>query len=163
MRLSTRGEYASRAILDIALHEQGGLAKIGEIAARQKIPLKYLENILLTLKRAGIVRSRRGAKGGYYLARPAESITVGEVIRAMDGPLAPIHCVSVSAYEPCPREPICGLKWVWQEVRDATADIVDHITFADVVRQGSVYCFLWWPNLNDGSGFPVAGKSLCCR
>lgn len=134
MKLSTRGEYASLAILDIALHQRENPVKIREIAARQDIPLKYLENILLTLQRAGIVRSRRGPQGGYYLARPAEQITVGEVIRAMDGPLAPIHCVSVSAYETCPRENTCGLKWVWQDVRDAIADILDHTSFADVVQ-----------------------------
>jgi Rrf2 family cysteine metabolism transcriptional repressor len=136
MKLSTRGEYASRAILDIALHQGQDLIKIRDIAARQDVPLKYLENILLTLQRAGIVRSRRGARGGYYLAKPATAITVGEVIRAMDGPLAPIHCVSVSAYEQCPREDSCGLKWVWKEVRDSIADILDHTTFDDVMRHG---------------------------
>jgi Rrf2 family cysteine metabolism transcriptional repressor len=134
MKLSTRGEYASQAILDIALHQQDGPVKIREIAKRQGIPLKYLENILLTLQRSGVARSKRGAHGGYYLARPADAITVGEVIRAMDGPLAPIDCVSVSAYQQCPRESICGLKWVWREVRDAIADILDHTTFADVIR-----------------------------
>ncbi len=136
MKLSTRGEYASQAILDLALHQHEEPVKIREIAARQEIPLKYLENILLTLQRAGIARSKRGPRGGYYLARPPEAITVGEVIRAMDGPLAPIHCVSVSAYEQCPRESVCGLKWVWQEVRDAIADILDNTTFADVVQHG---------------------------
>jgi Rrf2 family cysteine metabolism transcriptional repressor len=137
MKLSTRGEYASRAILDLVLHQGDGLVKIREIADRQEIPLKYLENILLTLQRAGILRSKRGAKGGYYLARPAELITVGDVIRAMDGPLAPIHCVSVSAYEHCTREAICGLRWVWQDVRNAIADILDNTTFADVARRGT--------------------------
>ena len=136
MKLSTRGEYASQAILDLALHQHEEPVKIREIAARQEIPLKYLENILLTLQRAGIARSKRGPRGGYYLARPPEAITVGEVIRAMDGPLAPIHCVSVSAYEECPRRSVCGLKWVWQEVRDAIADILDNTTFADVVQHG---------------------------
>jgi Rrf2 family cysteine metabolism transcriptional repressor len=136
MKLSTRGEYASLAILDIALHEQDGPVKIRDIAARQEIPLKYLESILLNLQRAGIARSKRGARGGYYLARPPEAITVGEVIRAMDGPLAPIYCVSVSAYEQCPRESTCGLKWVWQRVRDAIADILDHTTISDVMRHG---------------------------
>jgi Rrf2 family protein len=97
MKLSTRGEYAARAMLDIAAHANEGPVKIREIAERQDIPLKYLENILLTLQRAGMLRSRRGPQGGYYLARPPEAISVGEVIRAMDGPLAPIHCVSVSA------------------------------------------------------------------
>ncbi len=136
MKLSTRGEYASRAVLDIALHEQNRPVKIKEIAKRQEIPLKYLQSILLTLQRAGITRSKRGAKGGYYLSRAPEAITVGEVIRAMDGPLAPIYCVSVSAYEQCSRESICGLRWVWQEVRDAIAQILDHTTFAEVVQHG---------------------------
>jgi len=136
MKLSTRGEYASLAILDITLAQDGGPVKIREIGARQGIPRKYLENILLTLQRSGIVRSKRGAHGGYYLARPAGAITVGEVIRAMDGPLAPIGCVSVSAYEQCPREGTCGLKWVWQEVRDSISDILDHTTFADVAKHG---------------------------
>jgi len=136
MKLSTRGEYASQAILDLALHQHEGPVKIREIAARQEIPLKYLESILLTLQRAGMAHSKRGPRGGYYLARPPEAITVGEVIRAMDGPLAPIHCVSVSAYEQCPRESVCGLKWVWQEVRDAIAGILDNTTFADVVQHG---------------------------
>ncbi len=134
MKLSTRGEYASQAILDIALHQQQGPVKIKEIAERQEIPLKYLENILLTLQRAGLARSKRGPKGGYYLSRPPEAITVGEIIRAMDGPLAPIHCVSVSAYERCPRESVCGLKWLWKRVRDNIADILDSTTVADVVR-----------------------------
>lgn len=133
MKLSTRGEYGSRAIMDIVLHRSDGLVKIREIAQREQIPMKYLENILLTLQRAGILRSRRGAKGGYYLARPADQITVGEVIRAMDGPLAPIRCVSVSAYETCPREDGCGLKLLWKEVREAIADILDNTTFADIV------------------------------
>ena len=135
MKLSSRGEYASRAILDITIHGQERPVKIREIAERQDIPLKYLENILLTLQRAGIVRSKRGAHGGYYLARPADRISVGEVIRAMDGPIAPIHCVSLTAYERCPREGICGLKPVWQDVRDAIADIVDNTTFAEVAQR----------------------------
>ena len=133
MKLSTRGEYAARALMDLALHGEEGPVKIRDIAARQEIPNKYLENILLALQRAGITRSKRGARGGYYLARPAESITIGEVVRIMDGPLAPIHCVSVSAYERCPREATCELKRVWQEVRDAIAGILDNTTFADVV------------------------------
>ncbi len=135
MKLSTKGEYAARAIMDIASHYGEGPVKIREIAERQEIPLKYLESILLALKLAGVLRSRRGARGGYYLARPPEEITVGEVIRAMDGPLAPIGCVSVSAHEFCSREGICGLKTVWQEVRDAIADILDNTSFAEVCQR----------------------------
>jgi len=135
MKLSTKGEYAARAVLELSLNYGQRPVKIREIAERQDVPQKYLETILLTLQRAGVARSKRGARGGYYLARPPEAITVGEVIRAMDGPLAPIGCVSVTAHEFCPREGACGLKLVWREARDAVADILDNTTFADVCQR----------------------------
>ena len=135
MKLSTKGEYAARAVLELSLNYGQRPVKIREIAERQDIPQKYLETILLTLQRAGVVRSKRGARGGYYLARPPEAINVGEVIRAMDGPLAPIGCVSVTAHEFCPREETCGLRLVWREARDAVADILDNTNFADVCRK----------------------------
>jgi Rrf2 family cysteine metabolism transcriptional repressor len=117
------------------LHYGKKPVKIREIAERQDIPQKYLETILLTLQRAGVARSKRGARGGYYLAKPPEAITVGEVIRAMDGPLAPIGCVSVTAHEFCPREGACGLELVWREARDAVANILDSTTFANVCQK----------------------------
>lgn len=135
MKLSTKGEYAARAVLELSLNYGQKPVKISEIAERQDIPQKYLETLLLTLQRVGVVRSKRGAQGGYYLARPPEAITVGEVIRAMDGPLAPIGCASVTAHEFCPREASCGLKLVWRQARDAVADILDHTTFADVCQR----------------------------
>jgi len=135
MKLSTKGEYAARAVLDLSLNYGQRPVKIHEIAERQDIPQKYLETLLLTLQRVGVVRSKRGAQGGYYLARPPEAITLGEVIRAMDGPLAPIGCVSVTAHEFCPREASCGLKPVWRQARDAVADILDNTTFADVCQR----------------------------
>ena len=135
MKLSTRGEYAARAVLELSLHYGQNPVKIREIAERQDIPQKYLETILLTLQRAGVARSKRGARGGYYLAKPPEAITVGEVIRAMDGPLAPIGCVSVTAHEFCPREGACGLELVWREARDAVASILDNTTFANVCQK----------------------------
>lgn len=135
MKLSTKGEYAARAVLELALNYGQRPVKIREIAERQDIPQKYLETILLTLQRARIVRSKRGASGGYYLARPPEAVTVGEVIRAMDGPLAPISCVSVTAHEFCPKEAACGLKLVWREARDAVATILDNTHFADVCQK----------------------------
>jgi len=135
MKLSTKGEYAARAVLDLSLNYGQRPVKIHEIAERQDIPQKYLETLLLTLQRVGVVRSKRGAQGGYYLARPPEAITLGEVIRAMDGPLAPIGCVSVTAHEFCPREASCGLKLIWRQARDAVADILDNTTFADVCQR----------------------------
>jgi len=135
MRLSTKGEYASRAMLELSLrHDQGSL-HVREIAKAQMIPLHFLQQILLLLKRAGYLKSRKGQKGGFALAKPPAAITVAEVIRVMDGPLAPIDCVSVMAHEPCPMEATCGLRWLWKDVRDSVAGILEKTTFADLVTK----------------------------
>ena len=138
MRLSKRGEYGLRAMIDLASWTQErNLVPIKEIAEREHIPVKFLEQILLTMKNAGLVSSRMGASGGYYLARPTDQITLGQIIRLLDGPLAPIRCVSQMAYEPCscPDETSCGLRSVMFEVRNAISDILDHKTLADVVHR----------------------------
>jgi Rrf2 family cysteine metabolism transcriptional repressor len=132
MRLSTKGEYASRAVLEISLHHPHQLLHIQEIASAQGIPVRFLEQILLMLKRAGYLRSKKGPNGGYYLAKDPAQISVAEVIRVMDGPLAPIDCVSVTAHEVCPRESYCGLRWLWKEVRDSVAEILEKTTFKDL-------------------------------
>ena len=133
MRLSTRGEYASRAMLELALRWADGPQHIRDISAAQDIPERFLEQILLQLKRAGYLRSRKGPQGGYRLSRPPETISVAEVIRVMDGPLAPIDCVSVTAHEVCPKEDGCVLKGLWKETRDAIAAILERTTLADLV------------------------------
>jgi Rrf2 family transcriptional regulator, cysteine metabolism repressor len=135
MRLSTKGEYASRAMLELALHHDEAALHIRDISAAQGIPERFLEQILLQLKRAGYLRSRKGPKGGYLLAKHPSKISVAEVIRVMDGPLAPIDCVSVTAHEPCAREDFCGLKGLWKEVRDAVAEILERTTFEDMARR----------------------------
>ena len=134
MKLSTKGEYASRAMLQLALKYGKGPQQIGKISRAQDIPERFLEQILLQLKRAGYLKSRQGPKGGYFLSRPPAEINVAEVVRVMDGPLAPIDCVSVMAHEPCPMEATCGLRWLWKEVRDSVAGIMERTTFADLVR-----------------------------
>jgi Rrf2 family protein len=135
MRLSTKGEYASRAMLELSLHHKEGPLHIRTISARQDIPERFLEQILLLLKRAGYLRSKKGPNGGYFLARPPAEIKVAEIIRVMDGPLAPIDCVSVTAHEVCPRENFCGLRWLWKECRDALAEILERTTFADLAEK----------------------------
>ena len=135
MRLSTKGEYASRAMLELSLRYEKGPLHIREISEAQNIPPRFLEQILLLLKRAGYLKSRKGQKGGYFLAKPPAAINVAEVIRVMDGPLAPIDCVSVMAHEPCPMEAECGLRWLWKEVRDSVAGILEKTTFADLVSK----------------------------
>ncbi len=138
MRLSKRGEYGLRAMVRMAAPNGDGTPlSVKSIAGRERIPVKFLEQILLALKNAGLLQSRMGAGGGFYLARPARRITLGEIIRVLDGPLAPIRCVSRTAYEPCacPDEKACGLRMVMFDVRNAIADILDHTTLTDVARR----------------------------
>jgi Rrf2 family transcriptional regulator, cysteine metabolism repressor len=136
MRLSTKGEYASRAMLELARrYPDGEPVHSREISKAQEIPQRFLEQILLLLKRAGYLKSRKGQHGGYLLSKPPDAINVAEVIRVMDGPLAPIDCVSVMAHEACPMEGTCGLRWLWKDVRDAVAAILEATTFDDLVRK----------------------------
>ena len=135
MRLSTKGEYASRAMLELSRRYRDGAIHSREISKAQEIPPHFLQQILLLLKRAGYLKSRKGRMGGYILAKPPDEINVAEVIRVLEGPLAPIDCVSVMAHEPCPMEGTCGLRWLWKDVRDAVAEILEKTTFADLVQK----------------------------
>ena len=132
--LSSRGKYATRAMLDLSLHYEEGPVQIHDIAQRQNIPEKYLEQILLLMKRFGFVQSRKGPGGGYFLAKSPSEITLGAVVRALEGPLAPISCVSVSGYMECgcPDPETCGLRVAWKEARDALAAVLDNTTFAEL-------------------------------
>jgi Rrf2 family protein len=135
MKLTKRGEYGLKALIDLAaLDDPQAATQIKDIARRQQIPVKFLEQILLTLKNAGVLHSRAGVGGGYYLAKPPAEITLGQVVRLLDGPLAPIPCVSQMAYERCvcEDEATCGLRLAMLDVRNAIADILDQTTLADV-------------------------------
>ena len=135
--LTNRGKYATRAVLDLALHYQEGPVLIQDIATRQKIPIKFLEQILLTLKTAGFVASRKGRGGGYYCARPPREITLGAVVRAIDGPLAPVSCVSVTQFQECgcPDPANCALRSVWKDARDALSRVLDGTTYAELCER----------------------------
>ncbi len=138
MKLSKRGEYGLRAMIDLATWEsKTHVVQIKDIAEREKIPGKFLEQILLTLKNAGLLHSKMGTGGGYYLAHPANEITLGHIVRILDGPLAPVRCVSQMAYEPCgcPDEQTCGLRLAMYDVRNAISNILDHTTLADVIQR----------------------------
>ena len=113
------------------------LTQMKDISKAENIPGKYLEQILLALKNAGLLNSRMGMRGGYYLAKPPEQIFLGQIVRVLDGPLAPIRCVSQVAYEPCdcPDENSCGLRMVMSDVRDAIADILDHTSLQNVYER----------------------------
>ena len=138
MRLSKRGEYGLRAMINLADSTDPDkpypLVQIKDISERENIPAKFLEQILLALKNAGLLQSKMGFGGGYYLARPPAEINLGQIIRVLDGPLAPVRCVSQMAYEPCdcPDERTCGLRMVMGDVRNAIADILENTSLADV-------------------------------
>ncbi|ULA65281.1 MAG: putative HTH-type transcriptional regulator rrf2-like [Nitrospira sp.] len=136
MKLSKKSEYGLRALIELTLAYEQTTLQRHQIAKRQHIPIEFLEQILLALKRAGLLASRRGLKGGYTLIKPPEAITVGQVIRILDGPLAPIGCVSKTAYQKCRDCPYadkaqCPVQHVMGPVRDAIADILDNCTLND--------------------------------
>lgn len=138
MKVSKRGEYALRALIDLGLAAEIGrpMLRAQEIVTRENLPKGFLDQILMQLRKAGFIGTKRGKHGGYFLAKPMDSISIGQVVRLIDGPLAPIRCVSQSKYEKCscPDENTCGLRMVMLDVRNAIAGILDRHTLADAVR-----------------------------
>ena len=134
MRITYKGDYALKAIVDLAKHYGNGLVKIQDLARRLDIPQKFLEQVLLDLKKGGIVESKRGINGGYLLSRHPKEIMVGEVVRFIDGPIGPIACADKS-YKGCREIDNCVLRDVWRKVSKSTSDIVDSISFEQIVNR----------------------------
>ena len=138
MKLTKRGEYALRALIDFGIAYELGrpLVKVSELVEKERLPVKFLEQILMQLREAGYIETKRGKMGGYLLAKPPKDIRFGEIIRLIDGPLAPIACVSQTAYErcTCPDEVHCGLRMLMLDVRNAIARILDRYVLSDVVE-----------------------------
>lgn len=137
MKLTQRGEYALRALVVLGMHYGRGVVRIQTIADQQRIPRRFLEQILNDLKSAGIAESRRGVAGGYQLTRPPEHIHLAAVVRHTDGMLAPVSCVSERFYKrcSCPDEALCGIRSVMKEVRDAISQILEKVTLAEVCER----------------------------
>jgi Rrf2 family protein len=134
--LSKKAKYALQACLALAAEPTTRPVLISDIAEKDGIPKKFLEIILLDLRNAGLLASRKGKGGGYFLARTPQAITIGQIVRLMDGPLAPVPCVSQTAYQPCAdchNERTCGIRMVMKEVRDAIAGILDQTSLQDVL------------------------------
>ncbi|HSF07652.1 MAG TPA: Rrf2 family transcriptional regulator [Methylomirabilota bacterium] len=131
MRISAKGEYAIKAVLDLALHHGRGLIPIQEIAGRQHIPQRYLEQVLLALKRAGLLISKRGAAGGYLLTRPPEEITVGAVLRAVEGASAPFEAVGRDHTGRDGHD----LVELWEEIAGAVSHVVDRLNFGELAAR----------------------------
>jgi Rrf2 family transcriptional regulator, cysteine metabolism repressor len=133
MWISRRTDYATRALLVLA-KEGGGPMKLEAIARRTAVPQSVLEQVMPTMRTAGIVRSERGPSGGYRLNHPPEEITLERVVRLFQGPLAPISCATRHNPEPCPMMIGCSLRWVWEELRDVTIRLLGGVTFKDLAE-----------------------------
>ncbi len=141
MKLSLRGEYALRALLVLAIQHSEKVVRIQTISDAQKIPKRFLEQILNDLKCAGIVESKRGVAGGYRLAKKPEQITLAAIVRHIEGALAPVSCVSERFYEKCscPDESRCAIRSVMKEIREAIVKVAERVTLADISER--------WKNL----------------
>ena len=133
MKISTKGRYALRLMLDLALHSEGGYVPVKAISERQDISDKYLEQIISILSRAGYVKSIRGAGGGYKLAIAPETYTVGMILRLTEGSLAPVTCLDGDE-NTCERQEGCATLYIWKKIYNAVNDVVDHITLADIIE-----------------------------
>ena len=137
MWISKRTDYATRAVLALALHESETPMKLDELSRRTAVPPSVLEQVMPTMRTAGIVRSERGPAGGYRLNKPPAEITLERVVRLFEGQLAPIGCATRSHPEPCPMTVACSLRAVWEDVRDATITLLSQTTFADLAERAA--------------------------
>lgn len=135
MRLSTRGHYGLKAMYDLARHYGKGPVPLKSVAERQNISGYYLEQLIAMLRKGGLVKSIRGAQGGYVLARPPGEIRVGDVIRLLEGPIAPVECVSELRAVECDQADHCITRTVWARVRDSITQVMDSISLADMCME----------------------------
>jgi len=136
--ISKRTQYGLKAILSLGRRYGEGPVLIAIVAEEERIPLKFLEVILLDLKGQGLLESKKGKRGGYQLSRPPSTVTVGSLIRMLEGPLAPLPCASETAFKPCDEcvdVESCGTRIIMRQVRDAMADVLDRTTVADLIRR----------------------------
>lgn len=133
MKISTKGRYALRLMLDIALNQSGEPVRIKDIAERQGISEKYLEQIISSLNKAGFVKSVRGPQGGYFLTRNPEKYTVGMILRVTEGSLTPVACLD-DEVNTCERQSVCAVLRLWQMLNEAISDVVDKVTLADLME-----------------------------
>lgn len=133
MKLSTRGRYGLMMMLDLAQHGTEEPVSLRAVADRQQLSESYLEQLVSPLRDAGLLRSVRGKQGGYMLARSPSEITVGDIVRAVEGPIAPVECVNDQVEVDCPRYPECPTRSVWLRLRDSITQVLDSINLADLV------------------------------
>ncbi|SES72287.1 transcriptional regulator, BadM/Rrf2 family [Natronincola peptidivorans] len=134
MKLSTKGRYGLKAMFDLTIHYGDGPIALKSIAERQEISDHYLEQLIAILRKAGLVKSVRGAQGGYMLAAEPKNITVGDIIRTLEGPLAPSDCVMEDDPKSCEKANYCVTKVVWEKIRDSMNNVIDSITLGDMLE-----------------------------
>lgn len=133
MKISTKGRYALQMMVDMAMHQESGPVSLRDVAKRQDLSDKYLEQIITPLARAGLVRSVRGAGGGYLLTRKPEEYTVGDILRPLEGDLAPVECATNDRF--CANSGQCFTVELWQDIHRAVSSVVDHTTLANLVKR----------------------------
>ena len=133
MKLSTKGKYGLRALIDLAQYSEDSPVSITSIARRQDISERYLEQLMSKLKKAGLVKSIRGANGGYVLAKEAKDISVGDVLRALEGNLDPVECPGIQNSSGCDGSDVCVTKYVWQRINDSINRTVDEIKLSELL------------------------------
>lgn len=139
MKISTKGRYGLRAVIDIAIHGEDEPVSLSDIAIRQDISISYLEQLIAKLKKAHIVTSVRGARGGYSLAAPMDKISVGDILRALEGDLSPVNCSEVTENgAPCKESGQCITKLVWRRISDSINNAVDHLMLSDLLSETDV-------------------------
>lgn len=139
MKISTKGRYGLRAVIDIAIHGENEPVSLSDIAVRQDISISYLEQLIAKLKKANIVTSVRGAKGGYSLAMTKEDISVGDILRALEGDLSPVNCSEVTENgDACKASNQCITKIVWKRISDSINEAVDNLTLADLLEETQI-------------------------
>ena len=134
MKISTRGRYALRLMMDIAMNGQNEPVRIKDIARRQEISEKYLEQIVSVLNKAGFVKSSRGPQGGYRLMRSPQEYTAGSILCLIEGSLAPVACMDMEEND-CPRHERCATLLLWQKLHEAMKDVIDHVSLADLIEK----------------------------
>lgn len=135
MKLSTKGRYGLRAMIDLAINARDNQISIKNISERQNISENYLEQIIAVLKKSGFVKSCRGAQGGYSLNLNPEEISVGDILRALEGDLNPVDCITVNEDIQCTESELCVTKFVWKKISDSINNVVDNITLEDLVHE----------------------------
>lgn len=135
MKLTTKGRYGLKAMLDLASHASEGQIALKSIAERQNLSENYLEQLFAALKKAKLIKSVRGSQGGYSLAQGADSITVGSVLRALEGSLAPVDCVHEETPSACENFDSCATKLIWEKIRDSINNVVDSLTLQDLIEE----------------------------